>query len=248
MQGILKSPPKTVKIRDLSDISTKRNQEVAGRTGKYIQKLDNHRHAVEVDGKIYNFFRSELFLPDKVVSAKIVSPNSLSAEKIASDFLASLDTSIADKVIKAICKRRTSRKKSPNSSPTRRRSPNGSPTRRRSTKRCPDDQEISIKNGRCINKCRDDQIRDKETNRCRKLTTLEKVGMKVNKPIIRKKSPTHIVPNYDSDSDDDIILEDNDDILEDNSELREQRVMPPTQRKKVPTPELVDDSNYDDFL
>lgn len=153
-----------IRVNDV--VGTKKNREVAGRSAKFIGKTSNNMFILEIDGKRYNFFRRDLTIanePRNIVPTHSSSPHDLEAEKIADSFISSLDGSIAHKVIKAICKRRTSRVHSP-------RQERSDFTRQRSPKRtsvCRDDEELS-KNGRCVKKCKADEERNPATNRCRK--------------------------------------------------------------------------------
>ncbi len=186
--GLKKSSPSSTKIRVKAEVSTKKNAETAGKLGKLIGKTANNMFILEVDGKTYNFFRKDLEIADAPkrtspvrTSPIMVSPSSLTAERIASDFINGLDASIASKVINAICKRRTSGvKKSPiiRRSPTKRRSP--------VRKVCKENEEISIKTGRCIQKCNPDQERNSISNRCVKRTSRKKSP--------KKQSPIKYAP------------------------------------------------------
>jgi hypothetical protein len=180
------------KIRVKSSVSTKKNAEAAGKVGKYMGKTANNMFIIQVDGKAYNFFKKDLENPEVVTGhksppkhngPKTLSPGSSMAEKIANDFINRLDAGIADKVISAICKRRTSRtKKSPTTgrkSPSKRKSP--------TRKACKGDEEISAKTKRCVKKCNPDQYRDPDTNRCRKRTSTKKSEPKI---ISRMQSPS----------------------------------------------------------
>jgi hypothetical protein len=215
-----RSSPTRIRVKDY--VSTKRNAGTEGKLGKLVGKTANNMFILEIEGKTYNFFRKDLDITEepKRVSPKRtnpsrLSPGSASAERIADDFLSGLDTSIADKVINAICRRRTSRVKK---SPTRTSPGRKSPAKRRSPTRktCKSDEEISAKTGRCIKKCADDQERNPATNRCVKRTSKKKASPKI-KPILRRTSPKRTSPKKPSPkkpspqilvSDEDLIVED----------------------------------------
>ena len=180
------SPSRTSpRIRVKDSVSTKKNMEAAGKLGKYVGKTANNMFILEVEGKRYNFFRKDLDIRDEPnpTSPKRLSPGYSTADKIANDFINNLDLSIADKVINAICKRRTSKTKK---SPTRTSPKRKSPSRRRSPTRktCKDTEEISVKTGRCIQRCNDDQERNPVTNRCVKRTSRKKASPKRTSPKI----------------------------------------------------------------
>jgi hypothetical protein len=190
LMGLKNSSPAKIRINNV--ISTKKNYGTEGKMGRFKGKTANNMYILEVDGKTYNFFKKDLDVSDqpkttvrrtspKKTSPKRTSPTDIEAESIARNFLSGLDSRISGKVIDSICKRRTSRAKSPRAlkSPTRK-----SPAKGRSRKACRDDEEISVKNGRCIKRCSADQIRDPTTNRCRKSGTRTR-----SKPVIKPKSP-----------------------------------------------------------
>lgn len=195
------SPAKSPRIRVKEQISTKKNAGTEGKLGKVLGKTANNMFILEIEGKTYNFFRKDLDIADEpksIKSPKRLSPGSSTAEQIADSFLSKLEPGIADKVISAICKRRTSKKKSPRTTPKR-----TSPKGRRSVKTCKDDEEISVKTGRCIKRCNADQVRDPDSNRCKK------VGSKTRKPSPTVKKPSPRVPSPPKSfvSDDDLIVE-----------------------------------------
>ncbi len=178
--GLKKSSPRSspIKIRVNATVGTIKNRDAAGKLGKFLGKTGNNMYILEVEGKQYNFFKKDLEIstaaaavvgPKKIsTSPKKLTPGSSAAERIASNFINQLDVSIADKVISAICKRRTSRVKN---SPPKTGKPK-SPAKRKSPKRktCKENEELS-RTGRCIQKCKPDQYRDSTTNRCRKRTS-----------------------------------------------------------------------------
>ena len=171
---------------------------------------------LEIEGKTYNFFRKDLDIADepKRSSPKHTSPvggsspASIEANRIAERFLKTLETvtpGIADKVIGVLCKRRTSKEKSPRTSPKR-----TSPKGRRSVKTCKDDEEISIKTGRCIKRCNPDQVRNPDTNRCVKAEPKKRRSSPGVKKPSKKKTPPKIKtpsPPKSHVSDDDLIIE-----------------------------------------
>ncbi len=230
-----RTSPRTspLKIRVKASVSTKKNADAAGKIGKYKGKTANNMYILEVEGKIYNFFKKDLENPDiiglkkspKHTSPKKLSPDSSTADRIANDFIRGLDANIANKVISAICKRRTSRvKKSPVSGkvktpPVRRRSP--------AMKVCKENEEISSKTGRCINKCKTDQERDSVTNRCRKRTSNAKSIQST-----QSTQSTHIIPHIPKRQTPVTSIEDDEDLLV--PETYEQ--LEPRVRMKRPTP------------
>jgi hypothetical protein len=219
--------PEKIKVKD--HITTKKNYGTEGKIGKLVGKTDNNMFLLEIDGKEYYFFRKDLDIKplspkqrrsrsinpfdspkrssrrsrrsspnNPFDSSKLASPSSLHAEEIADNFLSSLEPTIASRVVNILCKRRTSRVKSPRKSPSGR----NSPVRRRSPKKqvCKDDEEISIKTGRCILKCNDDQVRNPVSNRCIKKHSKRSSPKQKIRPSTRK-SPIIV-------TDDDMIFED----------------------------------------
>jgi hypothetical protein len=231
------SPRTTPRIRIKNIVSIKKNKEVEGKLGRFLGKTANNMFILEVEGKTYNFFRKDLDISEEPTKPKSpirvspfrMSPGSSEAERIADGFISGLDSSIAEKVISAICKRRTSK---PRKSPTR-----VSPTKRKSPKRtCKSDEEIAPWNGRCVKTCRDDQERDLVTHRCKKRTSGKKASPTVRSPKVRRvKTPSPPKPS--------IVVDDDDLIVEGSTPVRKspKRVFPPKEfeRPKRPIPKFV---------
>jgi len=219
-------PPQKIYIKSAS---TQINTDFVGQYGKYIGKTGNNMYILEVKGKNgepvrRNFWQKDLVIPEKVGGStsgpkptKTLSPDSLNAEKFANDFINSLHPNIADKVMNAICKRRTSRTKK---TQTRTSPGRKSPSKRKSpTRKCKDTEEISKKTGRCVQKCKPDQERNLATGRCKKRTS----GMKTIPSVAR----------YDDDDDD----------LIETGRPRPSRPSRPSIPPRPPIPSMVADTN-----
>lgn len=231
------SPRTSPRIRVKDYIGTKKNAGTEGKLGRFKGKTFNNMFILEIEGKSYNFFRRDLDIVEepkrmspKHVSPLRTSPRSAEAERIADGFISGLDTSIADKVISAICRRRTSKTRK---SPTKRSPLRVSPTKRKSPRKtiCKTDEEISIKTGRCIKKCKDNQERNPETNRCVKRTSDKKYSPKL-KPIIKIRSPSPTKSDIVV-TDDDLIIEDDYLVRESPKRISPKRISPPKSILKV---------------
>jgi len=173
------SPTNRRRVR-ISEERSKTNAGTLGKTGTVIgSRGKNNMYKVDIEGKLYNFYpknvefiegRGTPKMPSKVSAG---SPVNQEAEQIANEILSGINASIKDKVLRALCKRRTSGVKkvrtvtSP-SKRTKRRSPTKKP--------CPSGQERSQKTGRCVKECEPNQFRDPITNRCRAKAVVKKVS------------------------------------------------------------------------
>ena len=176
-----------IKIRIKPIVSTKKNAEVAGKLGTYVGKTANNMFILYVEGKTYNFFKKDLISANEHIPQSTAVVKNPLAQNIADKFINDLDPSISTDVINIICKRRTSRvNKSPRKSP------------RKSIKQntCKHDEEISIKSGRCVQRCRSDQARNPLTNRCVK-------KKKDNKTFDQLYNQTQMLVSSSDSSDDD---------------------------------------------
>lgn len=150
-------------IRVKDHISTKRNAGTEGKLGKLKGKTSNNMYILEIDGKYHNFFAKDLDLDNMSVKGKnrayvhTMSPTSIRAKQHAERILEGLNSNdyfYMDKVIHHINKKRKSKKVK------------GSRNSLKAS--CKDDEEFSVKTGRCIKKCRSGQVRNVVTNRCTK--------------------------------------------------------------------------------
>jgi hypothetical protein len=249
-----------IRVKDV--VSLKKNYGTEGKLGNLVGKTANNMFILEIGGKTYNFFRKDLDIADepKITKPRTSIVHDSEAEQIADHFLTNLDDRIADRVVNIICKKRTSRIKrnSPRKSPTGRRSITRNSPKNQS---CKYDEEISIKTGRCIKKCKSDQIRNTITNRCiksngRRTSVREIISGSGNDDdlIIEdmpvRRSPIRVLPmqinegiDTSSDEDEDLIIEEEEPVeyVRRNNSPKHETRLPSILRTREPVEELDDD-------